>query len=327
MSEKNREAKRSARERLQQERVADRAREKRRRTLIMAATVAGVLGMVGVVGVIAANVKKDREMEAAGAASAPSGVNGKDDLAIPVGATDAPSTLTVYEDFRCPACAQFENGFRRVIHELERSGELKVEYHLATIIDGNMGGTGSLRAANAAACAQDAGRFAPYHDVLYANQPLETDDAFARNDKLLELAGKVPGLESAPGFRACVEKGGHDQWVDKAAEAFRTGGFSGTPAVLLNGETVFPKKGSEDITPENLKKWVKEANKGKKPGTATPTAPASIPAGAPERDRRGPDEAPASESASDASDDPGAQEPAAHSSTVPEARPGERPAA
>lgn len=35
-----------------------------------------------------------------------------------------------------------------------------MDYHLATIIDGNLGGKGSLRAANAAACAQDVGKFA-----------------------------------------------------------------------------------------------------------------------------------------------------------------------
>ncbi|MEV4975820.1 DsbA family protein [Streptomyces scopuliridis] len=279
MSEKNREEKRSARERLQQERAADRTREKRRRTLVVSAAVVGVLGLVAVVGLLVANAGKDKADSAGGPISAPSGLTGKDDLAIPVGATDAPSTLTVWEDFRCPACAQFENGFRSTIHELEKAGELKVEYHLATIIDGNMGGTGSLRAANAAACAQDAGQFAPYHDVLYQNQPAETDDAFAKNSHLLDLAGKVDGLESAPGFRECVDDGKHDDWVNKSAEAFRTGGFSGTPTVLLNGESVFPKKGNESITPDNLKKWVKEANKGKKAGTTTPSAPSSIPVG------------------------------------------------
>lgn len=279
VSEKNREEKRSARERLQQERAADRTREKRRRTLVVSAAVVGVLGLVAVVGLLVANAGKDKADSAGGPISAPSGLTGKDDLAIPVGATDAPSTLTVWEDFRCPACAQFENGFRSTIHELEKAGELKVEYHLATIIDGNMGGTGSLRAANAAACAQDAGQFAPYHDVLYQNQPAETDDAFAKNSHLLDLAGKVDGLESAPGFRECVDDGKHDDWVNKSAEAFRTGGFSGTPTVLLNGESVFPKKGNESITPDNLKKWVKEANKGKKAGTTTPSAPSSIPVG------------------------------------------------
>ncbi|MFE2601118.1 DsbA family protein [Streptomyces sp. NPDC059396] len=288
MSEKNREAKRSARERLQQERAADRVREKRRRTVVMSVVVVGVLGAVGVIGVVAAEVGKDRSDSAGQPASAPSGAVGKGGLAIPVGSPDAPSTLTVWEDFRCPACAQFENGFRDTIHKLERAGQLKVEYHLATIIDGNMGGSGSLRAANAAACAQDVGKFSPYHDVLYQNQPLETDDAFAKNSHLLDLARKVEGLESAPGFRQCVEKGEHDDWVQKSAAAFRTGGFSGTPAVLLNGESVLPKKGSENITPDNLKKWVEEANKGKKP--VTPSASAS-PASAP-------DSSPAASSAS-----------------------------
>ncbi len=277
VSEKNREEKRSARERLQQERAADRTREKRRRTLVVSAAVVGVLGLVAVAGLVVAQAGKDKADSAGGPVSAPSGLTGKDDLAIPVGATDAPSTLTVWEDFRCPACAQFENGFRSTIQELEKAGELKVEYHLATIIDGNMGGTGSLRAANAAACAQDAGKFAPYHDVLYQNQSAETDDAFAKNSHLLELAGKVDGLESAPGFRECVDDGKHDDWVNKSAEAFRTGGFSGTPTVLLNGQSVFPKKGAENITPDNLKKWVKEAGKGKKAGTTTPSAPSSIP--------------------------------------------------
>ncbi|QIQ05253.1 DsbA family protein [Streptomyces liangshanensis] len=270
MSEKNREARRSARERLQQERAAEKTREKRKRVLVVASTVVGVLGVVAVIGVVAAKAGKDGTSDAAGPVLAPSGVSGKDELAIPVGAPDAPSTLTVWEDFRCPACAQFENAFRSTIHELENKGQLKVEYHLATIIDGNMGGTGSLHAANAAACAQDVGKFAPYHDELYKNQPAETDDAFAKNSRLLELAGKVEGLESAPGFRQCVQGGDHNNWVNKSATAFRTGGFTGTPTVLLNGEAVFPKKGNENITPDNLKKWVKEANRGKKPGTAPP---------------------------------------------------------
>lgn len=283
VSEKNREVNRSARERLQQEREADKVRDKRRRTLVVSAAVAGVLGLVGVVGLVAANVGKDKggAAGAAGPASAPSGGSGKDGLAITVGAKDAPSTLAVWEDFRCPACAQFENAYRSTIHQLEKAGALKVEYHLATLIDGNMGGSGSLRAANAAACAQDAGKFAPYHDVLYANQPAETDDAFAKNSHLLMLAGKVDGLESAPGFRSCVDDGTHDDWVNRSAEAFRTGGFSGTPTVRLNGEAVFPKKGSENITPGNLKKWVAEANKSGKTATATPSdgsVPASEPA-------------------------------------------------
>jgi protein-disulfide isomerase len=133
-----------------------------------------------------------------------------------------------------------------------------VEYRLATIIDGNMGGSGSRTAANAAACAQDAGKFVEYHDVLFANQPPETDDAFAGTDKLIELAGKVDGLDT-PAFRTCVEDGTHSAWVDKSAQAFNKGGFSGTPTVLLNGRNIYQ---DQTMTPAKLKQQVQEAAKG-----------------------------------------------------------------
>ncbi|MFJ5706773.1 DsbA family protein [Streptomyces sp. NPDC093105] len=272
MSEKNRDgSNKSARERLQQQREREKAREKQRRVLIVTAGVVGVLGLAAVVGVIAANSGKDSDSAKAGPVVAPTGSIEGDKPAIPTGKADAPSTLQIWEDFRCPACAQFENVMRDTIHELEATGALKTEYHLATLIDGNMGGSGSLRAANAAACAQDAGKFTAYHDTLYINQPQETDDAFGKNDKLIELAAKVPGLDT-PAFRSCVEDGTHDSWVEKSDDAFQAGGFRGTPSVLLNGESIFPTKGGEQISPENLKKWVAEANKGKKPGTASPSA-------------------------------------------------------
>ncbi|MFI5746334.1 thioredoxin domain-containing protein [Streptomyces sp. NPDC051644] len=275
MSEKSEQGKRAARDRLVQQRERQKAHERRRRTLIVGGGLVGVLALAAVVGVIAANTgDKGDKSKTAGPAVAPSGATGKDSLAIPVGAANAPSTLTIWEDFRCPVCAQFENAFRDTIHQLESSGQIKVEYHLATIIDGNLGGSGSLRAANAAACAQGVGKFSAYHDVLYRNQPQESDDAFGNNAKLIELSGKVPGLDT-PAFRSCVDDGKHDTWVQKSNTAFLKGGFQGTPTALLNGEPIFPKKGNEQITAANLKKWVAEANKGKKPGTVTPAPSAS----------------------------------------------------
>jgi protein-disulfide isomerase len=258
VSEKNREGKRTARERLAVEREKQKAAEKRRRTLIVGASVVCVLGLAAVIGVVAANSGKDDDSDTAGPVVAPSGANGDDNLAIPVGKTSAKASLTVWEDFRCPACKSFEDAYRSTIHELTDSGQLKVQYHLATIIDGNMGGSGSRKAANAAACAQDAGKFTAYHDVLYENQPQETDDAFAKNSKLIELAKKVDGLDTAT-FRTCVEDGTHDTWVAKSAAAFRNGGFSGTPTLLLNGKNIYQ---DQTMTPAKLKQLVQEANKG-----------------------------------------------------------------
>ncbi|MFE1251394.1 DsbA family protein [Streptomyces sp. NPDC058735] len=258
MSDKNREGKRTARQRLAEEREKQKSAEKRRRALIVGGAVVAVLGLAAVIGVVAANAGKEDDSEASGPVVAPSGAQGKDGLAIPVGKDSAKSTLTVWEDFRCPACKSFETAYRPVIQELTNAGQLKVEYHLVTLIDGNMRGSGSRNSANAAACAQDAGMFPAYHDVLFDNQPSEVDDAYADNDKLIQLAGKVDGLDT-PAFRACVEDGTHNAWVAKSHQAFSKGGFSGTPTVLLDGKNIYQDR---TMTPAKLKQMVQEANQG-----------------------------------------------------------------
>lgn len=257
MSEKNRDGKRTARERLAVEREKQKSADRRRRTLIVGASVVCVLALAAVIGVLAANAGKDKG-GSAGPAVAPSGAQGKDSLAIPVGKDGAKSTLTVWEDFRCPACQAFEAAYRPTLHELTDAGKLRVEYHLVRLIDGNLGGTGSLRAANAAACAQDAGKFRDYHDVLYANQPKETDDAFGDDARLIELAGKVSGLDT-PAFRTCVKDGTHNSWVDKSHAAFKAGNFGGTPTVLLNGKNIYQ---DQTMTPAKLKQMVEDAANG-----------------------------------------------------------------
>jgi protein-disulfide isomerase len=257
VSEKNREGKRTARERLAVERQKQKAADKRRRALIVGASVVCVLAMATVVGILAANAGKSGKSGASGPAIAPSGATGKDALAIPVGKDSAKSTLTVWEDFRCPACQAFETAYRPTLRQLVDAGQLRVEYHLVTLIDGNLGGSGSRTAANAAACAQDAGKFWDYHDVLYENQPKETQDSYADDAKLIDLSGKVRGLDS-PDFQKCVKGGTHESWVVKSNTAFQNGRFSGTPTVLLDG-----KKISEDrtMTPAKLKQMVEAANK------------------------------------------------------------------
>ncbi|MFB7500967.1 DsbA family protein [Streptomyces sp. NPDC056161] len=258
MSEKNRDGKRSARERLAVEREKQKSAEKRRRALIVGVSVVCVLGVAAAIGVLAANAGKKKSSAGTGPVVAPSGAQGKDSLAIPVGKDSAKSTLTIWEDFRCPACQAFETAYRPTLHELTDAGKLRIDYHLVTLIDGNLGGSGSLRAANAAACAQDAGKFRDYHDVLYENQPKETDDAFAGNAKLIELAGKVNGLDT-PTFRKCVDGGTHNSWVAKSNQAFQAGGYSGTPTVLLNGKNIYQ---DQTMTPAKLKQLVEAADKG-----------------------------------------------------------------
>ncbi|MEU4211513.1 thioredoxin domain-containing protein [Streptomyces sp. NPDC026206] len=260
MSQKNSDGKRSARERLQEQRQQEESRAKRRRTLIAGVVVVAVLGVgAGVAALVAGSRQGKDNKQQSGPLVAPQGAIGKDNLAIPVGNPAAKATLVVYEDFRCPACSQFENGFRETINDLEGKGRLKAEYHLVALIDKNLRGSGSLNGANAAACAQDAGKFAAYHDELYKNQPPETDDAYGKKSRLLELAGKVDGLKS-PAFEKCVNDGTHDSWVQKSQDNFSTSGLRGTPTVLLNGKSLYGDP-TKPLTPEKFRQLVAEAQK------------------------------------------------------------------
>lgn len=226
---------------MRQERERDRAVRKRGRNLKAGGIVVAVLAVAGGVGALVAQQT--------------GGGGSTDAKPITVGKKDAPVKLTVYEDFRCPACGQFEKEFRGTIRALEKQGKLRAEYHLVTIIDDNMGGTGSHKAANAAACAKDEGKFRQYHDVLFRNQPGEQDDAFASAKTLLRLAGKVDGLDG-PRFRECVTEGTHKGWVKKAAADFQKSGHQSTPTVLLDGESIYGR--SEPLTTRALKQKVEQ---------------------------------------------------------------------
>ncbi|GAA2119939.1 DsbA family protein [Streptomyces synnematoformans] len=254
MSENNPEGKRAARDRLQAERERQRSRDRQRRMLIALAAVVGVLAVVALIGMMVGGLDDDGDDDEP--VSYPRGAVGEDRLTLPVGQADAPAVLTVYEDFRCPACAQFEAGFGKTINELVDAGKLRAEYRLVRLIDGNFGGSGSRNAANAAACAQDAGEFVPYHDLLFRSQPPETDDAFADKGRLKELAGKIDGLRGKT-FDACVDEGRYDGWVNASDDAFAESGHNSTPTVLLDGESIYGQ--GSGLTPESFRRLVEDA--------------------------------------------------------------------
>lgn len=240
MNEERQEGARTATERMRAARQRQRTAQKRGRQLKVGGVVVALLAVGAGVGALVAQQTSGKD-------------RADDAKPIAVGKRDAPATLTVYEDFRCPACGQFEKQFSPTIHALQKQGKLRTEYHLVTIIDDNLGGRGSHRAANAAACAKDAGRFRQYHEVLYRNQPPEQEDAFSSGQRLIKLAGKVDGLDDQR-FRECVTGGEHNDWVKKTGAAFKRSGHQSTPTVLLDGESVYGR--GEPLTPASLKEKV-----------------------------------------------------------------------
>ncbi|WP_377272136.1 DsbA family protein [Peterkaempfera sp. SMS 1(5)a] len=237
MSEKNRDGKRSARERLLAERQAQEARSRRNKKLLVIGSVVAVLAVAVGVGVAVQSMRS----KPATPVAAPAGAIGDRKLVIPDGAPDAPSTLTVYEDPRCPACQLFEKTFRPTVDKLKDQGKIVGNYHIVSFIDRHDNGTGSKNGANALACAQDAGKFRAYHNVLYANQPPETSDDWSDRGKLITLAKQVPGLVT-PTFEKCVKDNTYGDWVSAVQEDFDNPASPPPPPCCSTGSRSSPAR-------------------------------------------------------------------------------------
>ena len=310
MSQANRVGKENARERVAAEKVRARRAARRRRQWTVGGTVVAVIAVSAGVA-IAVNAANHKTPYAApvGAVVDPITKDSKD-LGILVGSANAPVKMTVFEDFRCPACQAVEGLLESTYKQYISDGKLQVTYHPVRLIDNKSAGTvGSLLAGNAAACAQDAGQFMALHDVLYANQPDETTDGYGSNVKLLSLASEIPALKSDAAFVNCVNSGTHKGWVQDNADVFNKIGLDSTPTIFLDGTKYeFAANSTNDQALTKFKAdldaaFTKDGGKAGTPVTL-PTAPpsaltpsgaaSSAPSGAPSSAASGSPAAPSS---------------------------------
>ncbi|KGN38817.1 membrane protein [Knoellia subterranea KCTC 19937] len=219
-----------------------------------------IVAIIGVVGaVVVAQQNKQARVGTSTAVPAAAGAMGEGfvankDVTLVAGAP----TLDVYEDFQCPACAQFEQVMGATIDDLASQGKVKLVYHLKTIIDANMGTTHSLTMANAALCAADAGKWQPFHDDVFANQPATEGQGWtdAQTKGFAEKAG-ISG-SALDTWSTCVEERTYAKYVESTEDASGKAGITGTPTVLLGGEKVDFQQVS---TPDALVQAVAAATK------------------------------------------------------------------
>lgn len=88
----------------------------------------------------------------------------------------------------------------------------------------------AFKAAEAANCAREQGRFWEYHDTLFANQ-----DALAVED--LKGYAAALGLNAAE-FDTCVDEGKSRDRVQRDMDEGNRYGVSSTPTVFINGRQV-----------------------------------------------------------------------------------------
>lgn len=154
--------------------------------------------------------------------------------------------ITMYVDYLCPTCGQFEKANGDYIASLVDSGAATVDIHpVATLSNRSQGTKYSLRAANAAACvANDSpDQFFAVNQALFAAQP-EQNTAGLTDAQLTRVVTGVDGVREKASIRSCIQDQTYAKWVDERTSAV-TGGdipgstlreFPGVPLVLVNGQ-------------------------------------------------------------------------------------------
>lgn len=140
------------------------------------------------------------------------------------GPSDAPVTIVEFADFQCPACRTASQTLRRV---QERYGaKVRVVFRDFPLPIHKQ----AAKAAEAAACADEQGKFWEYHDKLF-----ETQSALLVAD-LKQRASEL-GLD-AKRFGECLESNKYAaEWQQDMADGRRYG-ISGTPTFFVNGRMV-----------------------------------------------------------------------------------------
>lgn len=146
-------------------------------------------------------------------------------------------TLTVFEDFQCPACKQAEDAFGARIRDLSTAGKINLVYYVETFLDDKLRNDASKRAGNAALCAADAGKFEDVHDKIYAKQPTNEGDGYTED--ALRSAATEAGISGAAldAWKQCVADKTYDPYLKGIDRySFETIKLKGTPAFYVNSK-------------------------------------------------------------------------------------------
>jgi protein-disulfide isomerase len=137
------------------------------------------------------------------------------------GPEKAPITIVEFSDFQCPYCSRAEG----VVAEVLRAYPDKVRVFYRDFPLPNHGD--APKAAEAAHCAGDQGKYWEMHAKLFANQQ-------SLDVKALKGHAKAIGLDAAK-FDSCLDSGEKARLVEEGKKSGAGLGVTGTPAFFVNG--------------------------------------------------------------------------------------------
>lgn len=144
------------------------------------------------------------------------------------GSPEAKLVLEEFSDFQCPACKSAQPIVDEVIKTFGERIQFKYRHYPLITIHPQ-----AFRAALAAECANDQGKFWEYHDLLFANQP-----NFSRDDLLTYARQLQLNIDGDHGFAACLDARAKTEVVRADMREGEKRGVRGTPTFFLNGEAI-----------------------------------------------------------------------------------------
>jgi protein-disulfide isomerase len=148
----------------------------------------------------------------------------------------AAPVLVIYEDYQCSICDGFELDNGGPIEKLAYQGRVKVIYHMFTIFVGSQPRQANSTRAWAADRCVPTRSWVTYHNLLYVNQPLETDRNGFPVTQLLAFGRRI-GLASSA-FTQCVTSQRYADQLVPLSNRIVKDGINATPTVLLNGHSL-----------------------------------------------------------------------------------------
>lgn len=143
------------------------------------------------------------------------------------GDPDAPVTIVEWSDFECPFCARFyEQTLPSIEEEYIKTGKVKLVYRDFPLSFH----TNAQKAAEAAECAGEQGKYWEMHDMLFAQGVQGGVAGFKQYAKDL-------GLNTAK-FDSCLDSGAMAGEVQKDMADGAAVGIQGTPGFIVNGKLV-----------------------------------------------------------------------------------------
>ncbi len=158
------------------------------------------------------------------------------------GPAGAAVTIVEFSDFHCTFCRRAQP----IIEQLLKKYPTQVRLAYRDLPLDKLHPE-ARRAAEAARCANDQGKFWAFHDALYKGPA-------AASDATLQALSTAVGLDATT-FNNCVASGKHRDAVQRDADVAARLGSTGTPSIFINGRPMLGAKPLEEfvqITEEEL---------------------------------------------------------------------------